>query len=378
MSELDVVAARIESAKVPEDVFGDLHGDNLSKALGTVYRALVVVVHPDHYASTPGRLPTAEKAFKRLTALKGEAERKIAEHTYGDRAPAPPAVTSAPPMDPIVVEVRKRRFTVGDRLWQGDICDLYKCTVHEPSGDVDAVFKIAQHASDNDLVENEGKILTHLYPASAKDEKFFRYLTRPIDSFILRSKTSNRRASVLPRVTGYFPLSDVRSAFPGGIDFRDMVWMFKRLLSALGFIHRQGVVHGAVLPPHVLVHPVTHGAKLIDWCYAVRTDTKQHVKAISAPYRPFYAPEILRKEPPVPATDIYMAAKCALDLLQLPTSAAPMPRQLEGFLQGCLMASPQRRPDDAWALHDELDQLLQRLVGPPKYRPFHMPTTEPS
>jgi len=38
-----------------------------------------------------------------------------------------------------------------------------------------------------------------------------------------------------------------------------------------------------------------------------------------------------------------------------------------------LLASPRRRPQDAWQLLAEFDELLERLYGPRTYRPFAMP-----
>lgn len=34
------------------------------------------------------------------------------------------------------------------------------------------------------------------------------------------------------------------------------------------------------------------------------------------------------------------------------------------------------RPQEAWALHDEFDAILRKLVGRPKYRPLSMPVIE--
>ncbi len=190
--------------------------------------------------------------------------------------------------------------------------------------------------------------------------------------------------TIFPLLIDYVPMSEVIAAYPKGLDFRDVAWMYKRLLSGLGFVAEMGVVHGAILPSHVLVHPTGHGAKIIDWSYslnfaallapkAVDPDpapakpakgaakqlnvwdlvrqnlyadpasvdptipagpppdpNKMYVKAISVDYQNFYAPEILRKETPSPSTDIYMAAKCAVALLggdvgtnQLPASITP-------------------------------------------------------
>ena len=235
-----------------------------------------------------------------------------------------------------------------------------------------AVFKIVQSAADNDLLENEAKILAKLYPASQTDEKYFRYLPRLIDSFTFKTKGgSKRQVVVMPKFGEYFSMADVLAAHPAGLDFRDVMWMYRRLIIGLGYVHTQNVVHGAVLPAHVLLHPVDHGGRIIGWSYAV-ADGKSNVKAISKPYKHFYAPEILDKKTPTPATDIYMAAKCAIALLggDPTTGAMPasVPRPIQNFFTSCIIANPSRRPNDAWELHDDLDEILQKLVGPKSYR----------
>jgi hypothetical protein len=49
------------------------------------------------------------------------------------------------------------------------------------------------------------------------------------------------------------------------------------------------------------------------------------------------------------------------------------PARLAAFARGCLLASPGRRPQDAWRLLTELDELLERPYGPRRFRPFAMP-----
>lgn len=353
----------------------------------------------------------------------------------------------------IIETAGKRKFTVGKKLYGGDLADFYSSTYANGSGNVPVVIKIARDPRDNDLLENEVSVLRYLYPSTARDEKFYRYLPRLIDTAHLRDR---RHVSIFPEMVGYVTLADVMAAYPKGIDFRDMVWMFKRLLSGLGFIGQMGVVHGAILPSHVLVHPEGHGAKILDWSYALNFSalrkaatppapdppppvaapdpapapapaaappapatppsvwellrhnpfvdpipsiadpsdpgplpdlTKMHVKALSVDYEAFYAPEIFRKEPPTPATDLFMAAKCVIALLggnletnQLPevisTSAELNDKSrgpLQAFLQVCLLPAQAKRPIDPWRVEEDLDNLLKRLVGPRKYRPFAMP-----
>ena len=50
-----------------------------------------------------------------------------------------------------------------------------------------------------------------------------------------------------------------------------------------------------------------------------------------------------------------------------------LPAPIAAFARGCAPASPRHRPDDAWRLLGELDELLGRLYGQRKFRPFAIP-----
>lgn len=383
MTDLLEVSHKIQSAKSPESVFGLLSGD-LPKALLAVYRQVSAQVHPDKYANDAGQLLIAQTAYIKLGELKRLADRKIEAGMYGDPEALPPEPVAK--RDPFVVEVkskprkpetswerlaadedgfvRKCRFTVNDLMVQGDICDLYHC---ESSGK-QGIFKVAQTSLDNDLLDNESRILRKLYPANQADEKFYRYLPKLQEAFTLKGDKTGRRVNVLPYFEGYVSLATIKKAYPKGLDFRDAVWMFKRALVGLGFVHSQAVVHGAITPEHILVHPIGHGAKIIDWCYAI-DDPKARIAAISPIYKDLYAPEILGKRSPTPATDLYMLAKCFLSLLGKST----IPREMREILANCTLEAPEKRPRDAWQLHDELDKVLEATVGKPVYRALVLP-----
>ena len=318
---------------------------------------------------------------------------------------------------------KKKTYTASSLLASGDIADIYATTTGE-------VLKIARASSDNDLLDNEAAVLGRF--RAKKKTKLNAYLPPLVEWPILRDR-GNVRMNVFTHEAGFVSLADIIAAYPGGINYQDLVWMYKRLLVAIGFAHLNGVIHGAVLPAHVLVHPTGHGAKLIDWCYALdftalpkpapdpatadpappapapvnmnawdllkannyadpypdpvdpgpalvvapADPNRMFIRAISVDSEAFYAPEILRKMTPTPATDLYMAAKCAVALLggNVETDQIPdtVPVPIRAFFSGSLLRAPEKRPQDAWDLHEEFDKLLQALVGPPKYRAFSMP-----
>jgi hypothetical protein len=69
-----------------------------------------------------------------------------------------------------------------------------------------------------------------------------------------------------------------------------------------------------------------------------------------------------------PDLDIWLAARCLTEL-----TGARLPAAMACFAAGCTLASPRRRPGDAWALLAEFDELLDRLYGPRRFCPFAMP-----
>ena len=73
-------------------------------------------------------------------------------------------------------------------------------------------------------------------------------------------------ALVLRYPNGYWgSLADLNTRFSQGIDPRHAVWIWRRLLDVLHFVHARGWSHGDVRPEHALVHPQDHGVRLISW-----------------------------------------------------------------------------------------------------------------
>jgi len=194
----------------------------------------------------------------------------------------------------------RREYDVGAKLAEGDVADFYASTAVINSQNVDVVLKVARDHRDNDLLMNEAQLLTYLYPETQKEERLYAGLTRLLDS----SLTGGLRFNVLPRVADQVSLEAVVASYPGGIDFRDVVWMYKRILGMLGFVHAKGVIHGAVIPSHFLIHPVHHGGKLIGWSYglnlmALYEAQQAAATAPPAPVAPLPGPSAMDPYPPI-------------------------------------------------------------------------------
>ncbi|MEU5881561.1 lipopolysaccharide kinase InaA family protein [Spirillospora sp. NPDC047279] len=345
--ELDEALARLDRARTASDLFGD----DLAEATRT-YRRLARLVHPD---ATGGR---TRDAFGRLNAL-------WRAHTRADAD---------------TISTRRHSYRLDHLTADGDLANLYHATY---DGNREAVIKLPRDPRDSDLLEREAVALRQL-PEDG-DERYRAYVPKLVESFRHRDDATGvrRQANVIEALGGFRSLAEVRAAYPGGVDPRDAAWMWRRLLVALGFAHRAGVLHGAVLPEHVLVHPEKHGLVLVDWCYSVPgcysyADATGRVPAMVDRYTSWYPPEVPARERASAATDIYMATLCMTDLMGGTGPDGTAPKAMRMFAKGCLLSSRKRRPDDAWRLLGEFDDLLDRLYGPRRFRPFHMPAPEPT
>jgi len=269
----------------------------------------------------------------------------------------------------------KGKYVLDDYLGAGDLAEICKAE--------DAVVKIIRNEAYNELMENEAQVLRYLWPEGAVEEKHLRYLPQLLDSFKTDEKKP-RHVNVFVHLKGFFSLEQIRKAFGDTLDFKHGVWMLNRILECLDFLHAKKVIHGGIIPPHVMVYsssnnkdPYTHGTKLIDFTGSVHTGNR--VRVVSSAWKTFYPPEVLEKKlgSGTPETDIFMAVKSIIYVLggdpetnQLPPS---VPDYLSRFLRACVEAKPSQRPKDAWGLHEELAGLMLRNFGPKKYIHFEMP-----
>jgi hypothetical protein len=304
--------ALVEAARGPDDVFG--------ADAARAYRRLAQLTHPD---TCPGD-GRAARAFAKLTAL-------WRQHQDGH----------------------------GVLVARGDVANLYQVA--------DGLLKLARDPADNDLMRAETIALAAL--RTRVEPRFQAYFPDLIRAQRRRDPGSGveRRANVIARLAGFRSLTEVRGAFPGGLDPRDAAWMWRRLLVALGAAHRAKLIHGAVLPEHVMIHPGEHGLVLVDWCYSGPAPALR-VRTVLKRYLAWYPPEMLAGDPAGPDLDIWLATRCMTELV-----GPRMPARMAAFARGCLLVSPSRRPADAWALLAELDELLGRLYGPRTFRPFAIP-----
>ena len=373
-AELTHIGRLLEKAYTPEEIFGDLQGSSTEKlaAARKVFLHIAKAVHPDAHPGAD-EATQASVSFKKLTVLWEQAQARIGHGTYGSKDAAEAFV-------PFHIQTASGQYTLERLLTHGDLCNLYVGTTIDTEGKKQILLKVPIYPQDNDLVANEARILKHLQ-AGTNAQAARHFVSQLVDAFAYEEHATGilRRLTVLSYVEGLFSLKEVKAAYPHGIDARDMAWIWRRVLIALDFAHTNKVIHGSVLPVHILIHPEQHGVVLIDWSYSVLDPAATHtwISAISSDYRAWYPTEVFARQEPQPGLDISMAASCMIDVLggdpQQRSMPASVPWQIQSHLQGCTLPRPHQRPQDARILLQEFDELLARLWGPRKFHVFSMP-----
>ncbi|MCW2936191.1 MAG: heat shock protein DnaJ domain protein [Actinomycetia bacterium] len=356
----DEAMALIESASTAEQLFGPDE-----QQARQAYRRLTRLVHPDANTGansntdantgpdTAGesahRTPRTERAARAFTKLSALWQ----QHRAGDGAPQARSGGSGgcSPRD------------TSASAASGDIASVIRLPAHGgvPAG----VLKLARDPADGDLIGREAAALRWI--AGHGDPAYLPYVPTLVETRRYADPATGvtRRGNVLAELSGFVTLEAVGHRFPAGLDPRDVAWIWRRALVALGFAHHSGLIHGAVLPRHLLIHPNEHGLCLIDWCYSSRGPNPATLPAIVARYRHWYPGEVGPGHQPGPDLDIYLATKSVVALIR-----KPLLPPLAAFAAGCTLASPARRPSDAWKLLREFDDLIERLWGPRRFRPF--------
>jgi serine/threonine protein kinase len=348
MTDLTDAYEKLKAASSYLDIFPDID------AIPEIYRRMALATHPDRVEY--GKATESNVAFKLLNLYKAQAMEMVAQNRFGQ------------PVIMATITTKRARHEVKREVGRDEMAVFYRAVTVTESAGHDSMVKVARSAKDNDLFAQEARALKAL---NKDADKWTRAYPDLLDTFI--HSEGRRRANVTPYFEGFHTLEAIRDTFPSGLDPIHGVWMFRRLLMAIGYANDQGIVHGAVVPSHVLIGPEDHAVVLIDWCYSQVIDDKSKtnfIKAVVPMYKSLYAPEVFAKETPSAATDIYMAAT----LMSYMMPVAPKP--IRSFLKGTALTKQGMRPQNAWGLLKEFDELLESIgqpYHPRKFVEFVMP-----
>jgi hypothetical protein len=282
------------------------------------------------------------------------------------------------------VVVDGRAYLIEGRIGSGDKCDVYR-GLRDRHPTEAAIIKICRDAADADLMEREAATLRRLGESRLQGSQLMtRFLPRIVAAGPCAGDDGIERRAIVLRDKNMFDwtVADAIREYPSGVDPETMVWMWNRTLMLLAWVHRNGLVHAALFPSHILIHPLNHGATFVDWSYAVPCGAggDAAIDAFSAANEPFYPAHVLTDGRVTRETDIAMSARSMIAVLGGDPATGRLPRSVPGPLADILKVHGQygsdpdgRRIADALELHEAFGRVAGSVYGKRRYHPFIMP-----
>ncbi|MEP6722306.1 MAG: protein kinase family protein [Variovorax sp.] len=187
---------------------------------------------------------------------------------------------------------------------------------------------------------------------------FTRRLPQPLGTGVAEGLAGGTRTALLLRHPAGFwgSLAEVRLLNPRGIDPRHGVWLWRRMLEVLAFVHDNGWVHGALAPEHALVHPRDHGVLLIGWAGAHKPPARDRSAAV--------------------VRDLMQSAWTIRALLAGHTADAPgtgdrTPAPMAALLRQCSEDAAACAQFGARGLEQALSTAAREAFSTPQFIPFH-------
>jgi serine/threonine protein kinase len=276
-------------------------------------------------------------------------------------------------------------ISIGNRHWalekliaHGNISDVYTARLARWPTEL-AILKLLRDGQDIERFENEWNALRILQNSDAPGaDTFTRLLPQPIlHGDIAAGAFAVRRVSIFRWASGFHHnLGEVIQAYPQGIPPRASIWIWRRILEVLSFIHASGMAHGAVLPANLLIQENEHGIRLVGYSFSGRLNEK--LQAVPHGYESFYPRPANSWSTLRAQLDLTMSARCIVAILGGNPETASLPKtvpaQLAGILQRIALSEPAGvAHEDAWTIREELGEIAREAFGSPQFIPIVMP-----
>jgi hypothetical protein len=279
---------------------------------------------------------------------------------------------------PAWVSIGTSHWKIDKLIAHGEISDVYAARRARWPTEL-VTLKLLRDRQNINLFDNEWDALQALQRSEAPGaDNFTTLIPQPIiHGDITTGTQAGKHASVFRWASGFqHTFDEVIQAYPEGIPPRASIWIWRRILEVLSFIHASGMAHGAVLPSHLLIQENEHGVRLVGYSFAGRFG--ENLRTISQGFK-YYYPQPARSWSKLTAhIDLTMSARCIVAILggDLATASLPatVPIQLAGILQRIAFSNPaDASREDAWAIREELGEMAQEVFGPPQFIPILMP-----
>ncbi len=277
-------------------------------------------------------------------------------------------------------------FSVGESHWalgeciaNGDLSDVYSGERARWPTEL-VIIKLLRDRQNITLFDNEWEVLQALQRSDAPgSDTFTTLIPQPVlHGDISSGPQAGRRVNIFRRASGFrYTFDDVLQAYPQGIPPRASIWVWRRILEVLSFLHNSKMVHGAVLPSHLLLQENDHGVRLVG--YSTAGPFGEKLRTISPGYESFYPKSIRSHSNLTAQLDLAMSARCVLTLLGGDTETGSLPKTVPSRLahllqQIALSELTGSSRGDAWSIREELGGIADDVFGAPQFIPIVMPS----
>ncbi len=280
---------------------------------------------------------------------------------------------------PSWISIGDRHWAMGRLISRDDTSDVYAGQLARWPTELVAI-KLLRDRKDVELVDNEWDVLQALHKSDAPGaDSFTALLPQPVlHGDITAGSFAGRRVTIFRRAIGFrYSFDAVIRAYPQGIPPRASIWIWRRILEVLSFVHASGIAHGAVVPAHLLVQENEHGVRLVGYTHAGRLNEKLRT---GPPGNESFYPQPAETGSRLTAQlDLALSARCIIALLggNPQTAALPpaVPAQLAEIIQRVALSKPAgTHSEDAWTIREELGEIAKKVFGPPQFIPIIMPS----
>lgn len=242
------------------------------------------------------------------------------------------------------------------------------------------IVKLLRDRQSAALFDNEWEALQVLHSSDAFGmDTFTTLIPQPVkNGDITTGSHAGTRVNIFRWTSGFHrTFEEVVQTYPQGIPPRASIWIWRRILEVLSFIHNSGMVHGAVLPPHLLVQENEHGVLMVGYSSAGHSGEKLRTRFDH--FESFYPQPARSFSTLTPQLDLIMSARCLVAMLggdpRTGSLPAAVPKRLAGIIRRIALAeSVGSARENAWTLREELGVIANEVFGTPQFIPIVMPT----
>ena len=336
---------KVLQAKRPIEFFGDISSE---EELKKVYKQNVRKVHPDSVKDEDKYI--ANETISMLSKLYNLGKKELKEGIYN----VTDSVEMYKHISPLFeITIKGELYKFYENVFEGEVAYIFKGTNKK-----DIVYlKMAIVPDDNELFDTEYDVLTTS-----------RHQSLP---YVEQKININDSNAILMREVKGITMNELLEQYKKGVPAEHVMWMLERLLSVVGYLHSNCVVHGNIKPENIIINKDNHNVSLLGFSFCIpKANTSEAQYKIVNDY--YTAPEVDKTARVLPSSDVYSIGKIAIKLLGGDVSSNGMPilidARVRAFIRKMVSTNLSDRPNDAWKLWTELIELRNEVFGTQRFK----------